>query len=435
MSTVVPNPAPAPADRTAIGRQCRDLVGRAGQAAWAPAPNRTDPVAYLLAANAARVAASPFAFFRGAASLMAADLAPAPVTGLRVQLCGDAHLVNLGAYAAPDGHLVFDLNDFDETIAGPWEWDLKRLATSFILAGRQAGGRDKDGQAAVIQLVESYREGLARFAAMRGLELVSYEVRRHSKSGPVRAVLQKAERATPARTLQKLTSPGPGGTPRFHDQPPLLRHVSDQDAAKVVASLQAYRDTLGADHRQVLDLYHPVDVAFKVVGTGSVGTRDYVVLLLGRGADDPLFLQVKEELPSCWAAHLPGAASYPNEGQRVAEGQHRMQTVTDAFVGWTRIDDTGYLVRQLADHKAAVDVTELKGDALAEYALVCGEVLAKAHARTGDAVALAGYCGRSDRLDAAIGKFALAYATQTGQDYAAFEAAVHDGRLRTASAS
>jgi uncharacterized protein (DUF2252 family) len=446
-SAPIPPPAVAgPAPPNAAGRQCRDIVKRADQGAWAPAPNRTDPVAFLLAANDGRVAdllpvkwgrmaASAFAFFRGAAALMAADLSAAPVTGLRVQLCGDAHLVNLGAYAAPDGHLVFDLNDFDETIVGPWEWDLKRLAVSFLLASREAGGRDKDGLAAVLRLVASYREGLARFAAMRGLELVSYEVRRHSKSGPVRAVLQKAERATPARTLQKLTVPGPGGTPHFHDQPPLLRHVSDEDAAKVVAALQPYRDTLGADHRQVLDLYHVADVAFKVVGTGSVGTRDYVVLLLGRGPDDPLFLQVKEELPSCWAPHLPGTPASPNEGQRVAEGQHRLQTVTDAFVGWTKIGEAGYLVRQLADHKAAVDVAELKGDALAEYALVCGEVLAKAHARTGDPAALAAYCGRSDRLDVAIGKFALAYAGQTAQDYAAFAAAVHHGRLPAAGAA
>jgi uncharacterized protein (DUF2252 family) len=437
-----PQVVPTLADRAAAGRQCRETVPRASHGNWAPPPDRPDPVPALLAANAGRVAellpvkwdrmaASPFAFFRGAAPLMAADLSHLPTTGLRVQICGDAHVRNLGAYAAPDGHLVFDLNDFDETIVGPWEWDLKRLAVSFVLANRDAGGRDKDGLAAVHQLAESYRESLGRFAGMRALELVSYEVRRHSKSGPVRAVLQKAERATPARALQKLTAPAPDGTLRFHDQPPLLKHVSDEDAAKVVAALQPYRDTLGADHRQVLDAYRPVDVAFKVVGTGSIGTRDYVVLLFGRGPDDPLFLQVKEELPSCWTPHLPEAPSYLNQGQRVAEGQHRLQTVTDAFVGWTAIDGAGYLVRQLADHKAAVDPAELKGDALTEYALVCGEVLAKAHARTGDAAALAAYCGRGERLDLAIGTFAFAYAEQTVQDHAAFVEAVKDGRLKT----
>ena len=445
--------AAAGAERgAAAGRRCRERIGRADQGRWTPAPARPDPVNALLAANAGRLAellplkwgrmaASPFAFFRGAAPLMAADLAGWPTTGLLVQLCGDAHVRNLGAYAAPDGHLVFDLNDFDETIVGPWEWDLKRLATSFVLANREAGGRDdKEGAAAVRQLVASYRAALGRFAGMRALELVSYEVRRHSKSGPVRAILQKAERATAARTLQKLTEPPPGtggnGLPRFHDQPPLLRHVPDEEAAKVLAALGPYRETLGADRRQVLALYRPADVAFKVVGTGSVGTRDYVVLLFGRGADDPLFLQVKEELPSCWAPHLPAGAApgYANQGQRVAEGQHRLQTVTDAFVGWTKLDGADYLVRQLADHKAAVDPAELKGDALTEYALVCGEVLAKAHARTGDAAALAAYCGRSsDRLDRALAEFALAYAGQTTRDHAALVAAVRAGKVPATS--
>jgi uncharacterized protein (DUF2252 family) len=445
MTVDVTNPvAAAAAERNAAGRRCRDIIGRGEHGTWVADADRADPVALLLAANASRVAellpvkwnrmaASVFAFFRGAAPLMAADLAGRPVTGLNVQLCGDSHVRNLGAYAAPDGHRVFDLNDFDETTTGPWEWDIKRLGVSFLLASREAGGRDKDALDAILQLVASYRESLSRFAAMRGLDLVSYEVRRHSKSGPIRAVLQKAERATAAKTLQKLTTPDSAGTPRFHDQPPLLRHVDDADAAKVVAALRPYRDTLGADHRQVLDLYHVVDVAFKVVGTGSVGTRDYVVLLLGRGADDPLFLQIKEELPSCWAPYLPNAPVFTNEGQRVAEGQHRLQTVTDAFVGWTQIDQAGYLVRQLADHKAAVDPADLKGDALAEYALVCGEVLAKAHARTGDAAAIAGYCGRSDRLDNALGRFAVAYAEQTAQDYAAFMSALRDGKLEAHS--
>ena len=365
---------------------------------------------------------------------MAMDLAGRPTTGLHVQLCGDAHVRNLGAYAAADGHLVFDLNDFDETLAGaPWEWDVKRLAASLVLANREAGGRENEGTAAVRAFVRCYRESMARFAGMRALDLVVYEVHRFSKVACVRAILQKAERATPVRSLQKLTVPGLGGEPRFHDGAPLLQHVSDADAAKVIAALGPYRETLGLDRQHALDAYRPVDVAFKVVGTGSVGTRDYVVLLLGNGPDDPLFLQVKEELPSAWSPPATTGVPGVNEGRRVAEGQHRCQTATDPFVGWTTIDGSDYLVRQLADHKASVDPADLKGQVLAEYALVCGETLAKAHARTGDAAALAGYGGTADRLDGAMADFALAYAAQTVQDHAALLAAVKAGRLTAAA--
>ena len=439
-----PTPVAAtPDDRRADGLALRKTLGRADQGAWSPAAGRPDPVRSLVEANAgrrpdllpikwARMAASPFGFFRGAAPLMAADLAGWPVTGLSVQLCGDAHVLNLGAYAAPAGHLVFDLNDFDETLAGgPWEWDVKRLAASLILANRQAGGKDVDGTEAVHAFGGSYRESLGRFAAMRMTALMAYEVHRHSKNDAVRAILQRAERATPAKTLAKLTVPGPDGGPRFHDQPPLLHHVADADAAKVIATLGAYRNTLGPDRQHALDAYRPVDVAFKVVGTGSIGTRDFIVLLLGRGADDPLFLQVKEELSSAYAPFLP-AAGVVHQGQRVAEGQRRCQTATDPFVGWTSLDGADYLVRQLADHKAVVDPAELKGAVLGEYALVCGETLAKAHARTGDAAALAGYCGHADRLDRALADFALAYADQTARDHAALVEAIRTGELTRA---
>ena len=431
------------ADRQAAGEARRKIIPRTAQGAWAPAAGRPDPVQALLEANAGRVtdllpikwgrmAASPFGFFRGAAPLMAMDLAGHPTTGLAVQLCGDAHVRNLGAYAAPDGHLVFDLNDFDETLpAAPWEWDVKRLATSLVLVNREADGRDKDAAAAVRAFTRCYRESLGRFAAMRTLELIAYEVHRYSKVASVRAILQKAERATPLKSLAKLTVPGPAGEPRFHDQPPLLRHVPDEEAAGVIAALGPYRATLGLDRQQALDAYRPVDVAFKVVGTGSVGTRDYVVLLLGNGPGDPLFLQVKEELPSAWASSVSGRADGAHQGQRVAEGQHRCQTVTDPFVGWTTMAGGDYLVRQLADHKASVDPADLKDEVLGEYALVCGETLAKAHARTGDAVALAAYCGAGDRLDAAMADFALLYAAQTVRDHAALVAAVKAGQLTT----
>ena len=418
------------AERQAAGEARRKIIPRTAQGAWAPAAGRPDPVQALLEANAGRVtdllplkwgrmAASPFGFFRGAAPLMALDLAGHPTTGLAVQLCGDAHVRNLGAYAAPDGHLVFDLNDFDETLpAAPWEWDVKRLATSLVLVNREAGGRDKDAAAAVRAFTRCYRESLGRFAAMRTLELIAYEVHRYSKVASVRAILQRAERATPLKSLAKLTVPEPAGEPRFHDQPPLLRHVPDEEAAGVFAALGPYRATLGLDRQQALDAYR----------------RDYAVLLLGNGPGDPLFLQVKEERPSAWASSVSGRADGAHQGQRVAEGQHRCQTVTDPFVGWTTMAGGDYLVRQLADHKASVDPADLKDDVLREYALVCGETLATAHARTGDAVALAAYCGAGDRLDAAMADFALLYAEQTVRDHAALVAAVQAGRL-TAIAS
>lgn len=424
-----------------MGQSRRDVVGRVDQSVWKAATRRADPVAALVRTNRgrqpdllpikwARMKVSPFRFFRGASALMAGDLATLPTTGFVVQLCGDAHVQNLGAYAAPDGHLVFDLNDFDETIPGPWEWDVKRLATSLVLAGGETGAVQRDCVAAVRAFVESYRESMDRFSRMKVLELAKWEVRRHTASGPVGAVLQKAERATPDVTLKKLTVRSRGGARRFHDRPPLLYHVPEKAAAAVIAALIPYRQTLGADRRQVLDAYRPVDVAFKVVGTGSIGTRDYVVLLFGNGPDDPLFLQVKEELPSCYAPYLPGAPAYPNQGQRVAEGQRRLQTVSDPFVGWTTLRGSDYLVRQLADHKAVVDPAELKSAALIEYGQVCGEVLAKAHARSGDAAAIAGYCGGSSKLDKAMAQFALAYAEQTRLDHATLREAVKSGKLK-----
>jgi len=429
--------------RRARGRRCRTVVTRMAQAAWDRPGSRPDPVTTLIGATAgrqanllpikwARMSASPFGFFRGAAPVMATDLARIPTTGLRVQICGDAHVLNLGAYAAPDGHLVFDLNDFDETTTGPWEWDVKRLACSLVLAGREAGDRDANCVRAVRAFVRSYRESLTRFSEMKVLDLVKWEVRRHTRSGPVRAVLQKAERATPQAILKKLTVASRGRGPRFHDRPPLLFHVSQKDANRVLASLTSYRETLGAAHQQVLDAYQPVDVAFKVVGTGSVGIRDYIILLLGNRPDDPLFLQVKEERPSCYAAHIRDAPPDSHHGRRVAEGQHRLQTVTDPLVGWTTLDGANFLVRQLADHKAAVDLAELRGAALEEYGVVCGEILAKGHARTGDAGALSGYCGNSPKLDKAIAKFAVAYSDQTESDHASLCQAVKAGRLRVA---
>ena len=426
-------------ERRKRGKELRRKVGRNQHADWSPKEARNDPVATILAANKdrlqflipikmGRMAVGPFAFFRGAAPLMAADLATLAVTGVEVQICGDAHVRNLGAYAAPEGHLVFDINDFDETITGPWEWDLKRLATSLVLAGREAGEGNNVCRDSVEEMVCSYRTSMNRFAAMTVCDLARVEIRRGERGTPVHAVLQKASRVTPIETLKKLAVPGPRTGHRFHDAPPVLRHVDAKTRSQVVGALPEYLKTISPSHRWILHAYEPVDVAFKIVGTGSVGTRDYVVLLFGRGAQDPLILQVKEELPSCYASYLRRPAKH--EGRRVAEGQQRMQTVADPFLGYTTIDGRDFLVRQLSDHKASIDLANLKGKALLEYAVVCGELLAKGHARSGHPGAIAGYCGNSSLLDNAIAKFARAYADQTEKDFKVFKKAIASGRVR-----
>ncbi|HEX4438878.1 MAG TPA: DUF2252 domain-containing protein [Thermoanaerobaculia bacterium] len=432
-----------PRDRRARGKRLRDRVSRADEGVWKPDPRRPDPVVLLQKSNAerlpalipikvARMALSPFSFYRGAAPLMAFDLAGTRDTGLRTQICGDAHLQNVGAFAAPDGHLIFDLNDFDETIPGPWEWDVKRMAASIVLAGREAACSTRETTDSVLAFVRIYRQAMDRFSEMTFLEIVRFEVRRLLRTGPAHVALARAERASPQHALDKLTMPHRAGGRRFHDRPPILRHVPDRVARAVIRSLGSYRDTLGPDRQLALDAYRPIDVAFKVVGTGSVGMRDYVVLLLGRGPEDSLMLQVKEELPSCYHSYLPGVPPFPHQGRRVAEGQHRMQSATDPFLGWTTVEGRDYLVRQLADHKAKVELSELTGAGLQTYAQVIGEILAKAHARTGDAAAIAGYCGRSDRLDRAIARFAAVYADRTEKDYAAFRRAIRSGTLKAA---
>ena len=426
-------------ERLALGKNLRRKIGRNRQADCSPKKGRNDPVATIVAANSnrlqsllpikmGRMAAGPFAFFRGAAPLMAADLATLPVTGLQVQICGDAHVRNLGAYAAPEGHLVFDINDFDETIAGPWEWDPKRLATSLVLAGREAGERDSVCRDSVEEMVRSYRTSMIRFAAMTVCELARVEIRRGEKGTPVHTVLQKASRVTPMETLKKLAVAHPRMGHRFHDTPPVLRPVDAKTRSQVVASLPQYLKTISPSHQWILNAYEPVDVAFKIVGTGSVGTRDYVVLLFGRGVQDPLILQIKEELPSCYAPYLRQVPPAKHEGRRVAEGQQKMQTVVDPFLGYTTIEDRHFLVRQLSDHKASIDLANLRGKALLEYAVVCGELLAKGHARSKCSV-IAGYCGNSSRLDTAIAKFAKAYADQTESDFEQFKKAIGDRRV------
>ena len=430
-----------PGARREYGRGLRKMCSRADQGRWKAPADRQDPVALILACARGRLpqllpikyqrmAASAFGFFRGAAPIMAADLAAQPRCGLNVQICGDAHVRNLGSFSAPDGRLIFDLNDFDETVHGPFEWDVKRLATSLVLAGREANDSEKHCEAAVRSFVRAYREAMFGFSRMTVLDLARYRVHRHLDFAPVRSVLRTAERATPQHNLERLTS-FVGGKSRFKQEPPLLTRVDGKTESHVLASLRSYRQTLAPERQHFFDRYHPVDVAFKVVGAGSVGTRDYVVLMLGNGKTDALFLQIKEEPPSCYARYLPQLCRAEHEGRRVVEGQRAMQAQSDIFLGWTSMGSRDYLVRQLSDHKASIEVEDLKGDGLLQYALMCGEVLAKGHARSGDPCALAGYLGTSTKFDTAMAAFAVAYADQTASDHKEFIAAIKSGKMKT----
>jgi uncharacterized protein (DUF2252 family) len=430
------------AERRDYGKSRRQVLHRVDQCHWKPPKTRPDPVELLVAASRdrlpellpikwARMVASPFGFFRGAVPLMAADLASLPTTGITVQICGDAHVRNLGAFASPTGAVVFDINDFDETMPGPWEWDVKRLASSLVLSGREAAHSDGACQEAVKSFVAEYRQSVNHCSGLTVLEIARYTVHRHREAGPLPELLEKAERATPQHTLEKLTQ-SRDGAPRFKEDKPLLTAVSDNTRRDVLTALKSYGDTLSPDRRHFLERYRPVDVAFKVVGTGSVGTRDYVILCFGNGSNDPLFLQMKEEPPSGYAQYLK--AQIPgHQGERVAQGQRLMQAQSDIFLGWTRLDGRDYLVRQLADHKATIATEDLKGRGLTEYAKMCGEVLGKGHARSGDACVLSGYCGDADKFDSAIAEFAVAYADQSTADYELFTGAVKKGRLAIAT--
>jgi uncharacterized protein (DUF2252 family) len=421
----------ATAERLAQGQQRRKVMRRAEHERWKPQHAKRDIQAILRKSERGRIpslvklkyermAASPFGFFRGAVPLMAHDLSQMSNTGIYTQLCGDAHVRNLGAYAALDGRLVFDINDFDETISGPFEWDVKRLATSILLAGREAGARDSTSRRAVALCLEQYRQLMLAFSRMPVLEVARYQVHRLRKLASLSRVLQKAERAIPLLTLQKLTMPDEEGHRVFKSNPPVLERVTGKTAASVLDSLGTYAESLLPERRHFLAQYQPVDVAFKVVGTGSVGLRDYCVYMEGNGPNDPLFLQIKEETASAYNPYLRHPPASWHQGRRVADGQRAMQLQSDPLLGWTKIADRDYLVRQLNDHKAAIEVSDLSGEGLAEYAMVCGEMLARGHARAGDACVIAGYIGKSNRFDNAVLRFAAEYADQTEADWRAF---------------
>lgn len=420
-----------PEERRNLGQARRKQVGRQEHNELKPKARKTSAMTLLTRSMHGRVpaliktklklmSASPFGYFRGAVPVMAADLAVLPSTGIICQLCGDAHVRNLGAYAAPDGRLVFDINDFDETIRGPFEWDLKRMAASLVLAGRGSDHKEASAREAVMKCIERYCAQMRAFAQMPSMEVGRFQVHRLSQVEPIHNALLQAERATAQHTLEQLTEPvggSAGSERRFKEMKPTLTRVTGAQATAVLASLGPYREKLEPQRQHLLSLYRPVDVAFKVVGTGSVGLRDYCVYFEGNGPNDPLFLQIKEEPASGYSAYLPDAHPAHHNGQRAVEGQRAMQLQSDPFLGWTEIAGRDYLVRQLNDHKGSIDLENLAGGALQAFAEVCGELLARGHARSGDPLVIAGYLGSGDGFAEALAKFGSLYADQTEKDW------------------
>lgn len=387
-----------------------------------------------------RMAATPFAFLRGSAGLMAYDLARTPMTRIRAQICGDAHAANFGLYGDARGDLVMDLNDFDETLSGPWEWDLKRLAASLVLAGREAGADEDTCRSAAYGAVGAYRRTMRLLARLPVLdawnaiadeELVSH-ADAHDLIGTLQRVSEKARGNTSGRFAAKSTEPTEGGGRRFVDAPPVLRRVPDAEAAAVASSLGEYLTSLSEDRLPLLARHAVHDVAFRVVGTGSVGTRSYVVLLLDHRGE-PLVLQVKEARPSALLPHLVTAGfeapAVEHEGRRVVLGQKRMQVVSDILLGWTTVEGLPFQVRQFRNRKGSVDPAALAADQIDDYGRMTGALLARAHSHSADPRLVAAYCGKSEELDEAMAAFAVAYADRTEADHAQLVTAVRSGRL------
>jgi uncharacterized protein (DUF2252 family) len=459
-------------ERVARGRAARGDAPRSSHGRWAPAADRRDPVALLeeqartrvpglVPIRHGRMLVSPFTFYRGAALLMACDLGATPTAGITVQLCGDAHLSNFGVFGTPERRMLFDINDFDETLPGPWEWDVKRLAASFEVGGRDRRFAAADRRAIVMEAVRGYREGMRHAAAMPTLEAwyeqlevgdlldqLGDDVRKRRLSRGERRVAEryvaKARTRDSVRVFSKRAAEV-GGSARIVADPPLIVPIDDlvdedsewREAEPLVKrSLRAYRRTLSHDHHP-LEEFRYAHAALKVVGVGSVGTRCYILLLLGRDRRDPLFLQVKEAQASV-LERVAGRSQYRHHGRRVVAGQRLMQAASDIFLGWQRIkgmdgQTRDYYVRQLHDWKGSAEVDELSVGGTTVYARVCGATLARAHARWGDRIAIAAYLGKGDRFDRAIADFAVAYADQNERDYEAFAAAVASGRLSAQS--
>jgi uncharacterized protein (DUF2252 family) len=458
-------------ERRAKGKEARNRTPPASHAGWTPATDRPDPVGLLQKQNATRepdlvpvrhgrMLVSPFSFYRGTAKIMAADLKDTPTAGLQVQLCGDAHLSNFGLFASPERRLLFDLNDFDETLPGPFEYDVKRLAASFTIAARNNGFAKADTKAATLASVAAYREAMAGFAGMGTLDIwyahldedellkgIRGAAADASKSKKGAKAAKRAEKAVAKahtrHSLQALSKLGElvDGQYRIVSQPPIVVPARDLEATYGLSpdetdrlireQFRAYRATLQDDRRRLLERFRVVDLARKVVGVGSVGTRAFIVLLQGRDQQDPLFLQVKEATASVLEDHLP-KSRYRQHGERVVQGQRMLQAASDLFLGWTKGMDVSrhYYWRQLRDMKGAAEVEAMVPVALSFYAGICGWTLARAHARSGDPVAIAEYLGDDDQFDRSITDCAKRYADQNERDYQAFADAIRSGQLQ-----
>jgi uncharacterized protein (DUF2252 family) len=428
-------------ERLQRGRRQRSKLSRSALGEFEPVKRKTGALDTLLSATEGRLpnllpvkyqrmAVSPYAFFRGAVSIMAADLGSHPATDLMVQLCGDAHVQNMGCFATPDGHLVFDINDFDETIAGPWEWDVKRMAASLVLAGLAADHKTAGCSEAVSAFAECYCSTLETLAEQPLLTAARHMIRRLTKTKAVTSAFKQAERAAPADLLKKYTETDRHGHVRFKRVEHVLWRVASADGKNVLDSLPLYQKSLAPERLHLFEFFKHCDVAFKIVGTGSVALRDYVVLM-ENGKDDPLFLQIKQEVHSAYAPYLKHV-HYDHQGQRVVEGQRRIQAVSDLLLGWTSVGDSDYLVRQLNDHKGSVELNTLRGDGLKNLAGVAGELLARGHTRSGDPLEIKGYIGSPEKISKAIVKFALRYADVTNDDFEEFQKAIKAGRVKVA---
>jgi uncharacterized protein (DUF2252 family) len=433
-------------DRAEQGRAERHRVPRSSHAQWTPAADRADPLtviaaqerdrlAWLIPVRHARMAASPFAFFRAGAAVMAADLASTPTIGVQVQLCGDAHLANFGTYASPERRWVFDVNDFDETLPGPWEWDVKRLGASFVLAARANGLTDPCGRDLALRAAGGYRTAIAAFAGMSTLDAwyARMSIGRVDRAVPDHALRRLSRSAVGnsigRRALAKLIE-GAGDGMRIRSDPPLLvplRELADIGAdldRSVRENFAVYLASVAPDRRHVLSRFRAVEAAAKAVGVGSVGTRCFVLLLVGRDHGEPLFLQIKEATRSALEPYA-GPSVFGHQGQRVVAGQRLLQAANDIFLGWSQLESgPHYYWRQFHDTRIVVDIAAMRARQLSRFADVCGWTLAHSHARSGDAVTIAAYLGRATIFDEAIGDFAVAYAAQTEADHARFVAAI-----------
>lgn len=438
-------------DRYAAGKKLRERLPREQHSQWTRSPKRRDPVEMVTESSKGRIPelipirygrmmVSPFTFYRGTANIMAADLAGTPVSGLRAQLCGDAHLLNFGGFATPERRLLLDINDLDETLPGPWEWDLKRLAASFVFAARSNGFSAADQREAAVACVRSYREHMSEYADMTVLEiwyarlqLSEILVALHDKAtrGRLKKQIKKAQaHDVPEHEFPKLAE-ARGGKCAIKDAPPLIYHHPRIDASRnnLELGLDRYRESLPPERKVLLDRYQLMDFALKVVGVGSVGTLCAIALMMAAD-DDPLFLQIKEAGPSVLEAYA-GKSKFANHGERVVAGQHLMQAASDIFLGWTHGEHgRHFYVRQLRDMKIKPLIELFNPGTLFDYATMCGWTLARAHARSGDPAMMAGYMGKSDVFDEAMASFSKAYADQAEQDHAAFTRAIRQGKIQ-----